>query len=280
MNGYDLTRAWFNYKFDNPGNLRAIHAEMYFYIVDLWNRLGQKEKFGLPTDVTMQALEIGSYKTYKKTFDELVKHNFIIEVSNSQNQYKSRIIALVKSAKATAKPIAKSLDKALIKASAKSPAESSATIDKQETINKKQETINNSLLSEIKISDLEFPISEYFEIALAFRDLFLKNLKEKNSPAAAQKSAKFKNYVDPIRLMMTVDGISKEQLTKVFKFLDSQAGEFWKSNILSTKKLREKFPQLSIQANQNGNRNNTKQRTDSEIKRDVSRAVDKLFGVQ
>lgn len=131
MNGYNLTRNWFNYKFDNPGNMRAIHAEMYFYIIDLWNRLGQREKFGLPTDVTMQALEIGSYKTYKKTFEELVKYNFIIEISKSQNQYQSRIIALVKSAV--------------------SSAESSATIDEQ--LNKEQ--LNNYFIPEIKTLDLK-----------------------------------------------------------------------------------------------------------------------------
>lgn len=46
MNGYNLTRSWFNYKFENPKKVRHVHSDMYFYIVDLWNRLGQKKEFG------------------------------------------------------------------------------------------------------------------------------------------------------------------------------------------------------------------------------------------
>ncbi len=45
MNGYNLTRSWFNYKFENPKKVRHVHSDMYFYIIDLWNRLGQKKEF-------------------------------------------------------------------------------------------------------------------------------------------------------------------------------------------------------------------------------------------
>ena len=110
--------------------------------------------------------------------------------------------------------------------------------------------INKSLLSKIDIFDVEENLKVYFEIAKKFQELFIKNLKEKNSPTKNQENAKFKNYVDPIRLMMTSDNISKEQLIKVYRYLDSPQGDFWKSNILSTKKLREKFQQLSIKANE------------------------------
>ena len=113
-----------------------------------------------------------------------------------------------------------------------------------------KEKINNNFLSEIKISDVEDKLKDYFEIAKAFQELFIKNLTEKNSSCVNQKNAKFGNYVDPIRLMMTKDEITKEQLTSVFKYLDSPQGEFWKPNILSTSKLREKFQQLIMKANE------------------------------
>ncbi|MGC1633189.1 MAG: hypothetical protein WA749_13855, partial [Gelidibacter sp.] len=109
---------------------------------------------------------------------------------------------------------------------------------------KNNRTINNILLSEVDTSDLEDSEIEYFEIAKVFRDLFIKNLKEKNAPVQNQETAKFKNYVDPIRLMMENDNVTNEQLKKVFKYLSSPEGDFWKANILSTKKLREKFSQL------------------------------------
>ena len=123
---------------------------------------------------------------------------------------------------------------------------------KQDNKDNKDNNINNSLLSEIKISDVEISQVIYFEIALAYQKLFIKNLKEKNAPAANQEKAKYKAYVDPIRLMMTVDKVTKEQLTKVYKYLGSIEGEFWKSNILSTSKLREKFQQLLLKSQENG----------------------------
>lgn len=113
-------------------------------------------------------------------------------------------------------------------------------------------TDNNLLMSKIKISDLEGKTVEYFEIAKAFQQLFIKNLQESNAPTKHQEEAKFKNYVDPIRLMMEKDGVTIEQLKKVYKFLGSPEGHFWRPNILSTKKLREKFTQLILKAQQNG----------------------------
>lgn len=96
MNGYDLTRHWFDFKFENPDKCNSFHSELFMYTVDLWNRFGQKEKFGLPTAHTMETLGIGSKKKYLKTFNDLVDFGFIKVVSDSKNQYQSRIIAIVK----------------------------------------------------------------------------------------------------------------------------------------------------------------------------------------
>ena len=127
MNWYDLHRMWLNFRFENPDKCRSIHSELFMYIVDLWNRLGQKEKFGLPTQMTMELLSIGSYKTYNKAYKDLIERWFIKEIVKSKNQYSARVVAMVKTAKATAK----ALDKASIKAT----AETSIIIDKQVTTN-------------------------------------------------------------------------------------------------------------------------------------------------
>lgn len=131
MNGYNLLRDWYNYKFSHPSKVKAIHSDMYCYLIDLWNRLGQKDEFGLPTQVTMEALGIGSYNTYKKTFEDLVEFGFVKLIADSKNQHQSRIVALSKNDKASDEAPDKALDKAHIKAT--------DTIIKQET--KKQETI-------------------------------------------------------------------------------------------------------------------------------------------
>jgi ribosomal protein S7 len=127
MNGYDLSRLWFDYKFENPGKVKAIHSDFFFYLVDQWNRLGQKEKFGVPTSYTMECLGIGSYNTYKKTFNDLVEFGFVKLIQDSVNQHQSRIVALSKNDKA----LDKALDKATIKATDKALDKALDTIDKQ-----------------------------------------------------------------------------------------------------------------------------------------------------
>lgn len=153
--------------------------------------------------------------------------------------------------------------------------------DNESVILLKKET-KKSLLSEIKISDLKKDEIEYFEIASAYQKLFIKNLKEKNAPYTNQEKATYKNYVDPIRLMMTIDGVTKEQLTLVYKFLGSLQGEFWKPNILSTSKLREKFQQLLLKSQENGKSGNNyggnTTPTTSELAEQSYNAVAKLLG--
>lgn len=122
--------------------------------------------------------------------------------------------------------------------------------------------LNKSLLSEIKISDnkkffifndLSLEVNEeqigYFKSAIAFQKLIIKNLKEKHSPTTQIENAKYKTFVDPIRLMFEKDRITKPQLLEAYNYLNSPEGEFWKSNILSTVKLREKLPVLLAKKN-------------------------------
>jgi AraC-like DNA-binding protein len=96
MNGYNLIRAWFNYKFEHPDKAKAIHSELFCYIVDLWNRFGQKEKFNLPTFNTMELLGIGSRNTYYKAVKDLEDFGFIKTITNSKNHHTSRVITISK----------------------------------------------------------------------------------------------------------------------------------------------------------------------------------------
>lgn len=137
MNGYDLTRAWYNFKFKDPKKVKSGHSDLFFYIIDLWNRLGQKREFGLPTAVAMESLGIGSYNTYKKLLDDLFNFGFIKLISDSKNQHQAKIIAISKIDKAT--------DKALDKATIKASDEATDTILISKDIkNKEQGTKNNS----------------------------------------------------------------------------------------------------------------------------------------
>ena len=114
---------------------------------------------------------------------------------------------------------------------------------------------DNKLLSELKDSDL---LNEHEEIALSFWELFNNNLKKLNITSTDLSKAKYKNWVDPIRLMINTDLRKKDELREIWGFLNNEdlTKDFtWSSNIRSTSKLREKFERLLTEArkNQSGN---------------------------
>ena len=94
-NGYALSRQWFDYAFENPDKVTPNHHALYFWAIELCNRLGWKEKFGLPTTWSMEALGMKSYKTYKKTLDDLIEWGFIKLIQKARNNHTSNIIELV-----------------------------------------------------------------------------------------------------------------------------------------------------------------------------------------
>jgi hypothetical protein len=94
MTGYELTQKWYEFKFENPSRVRHIHSDMFFYLVYLWNKLGKKKEFGLPTDITMESLGIGSYNTYKAALNDLIEFGAVKLIKDSKNQHHAKIIAL------------------------------------------------------------------------------------------------------------------------------------------------------------------------------------------
>ena len=139
MNGYELSRKWFDFCFENPEKIKPNHTALYFFCVEHCNRLGWKEKFGLPTTMAKEAIGIRSYNTYINTLTDLVDWGFIKMIEKSKNQYSSNIIALSNFNKA----LDKALDKALIKHGTKqseSTEQSINSIDKPLT---EEQTNNN-----------------------------------------------------------------------------------------------------------------------------------------
>ena len=136
---------------------------------------------------------------------------------------------------------------------------------KEEKSKEEKRRKDNILLTEIKISDLEEFEIESFKIAQAFQEVFIKNLEEKDAPTEKVRNAKFKEFTNPIRLMMQKDKITKDQLTQVFKFLGSPEGDFWKPIILSTEKLRKNFNQLILKSKTPNGKQVRRSRTHEEI---------------
>lgn len=133
MNGYELSRNWFDWCFENPEKINPNHSAIFFFAIEHCNRLGWKTKFGFPTQMVMDAIGIKKHQTYIKYFNELCEWGFFTLIQKSTNQYSANIISL-----GTAIPKnGKALDKAIITHTAKqtqsngqSTGQSNSTIDK------------------------------------------------------------------------------------------------------------------------------------------------------
>ena len=93
MNGYQLTRQWFDFAYNNP-KVKSQHTALYCWCVELNNRLQWKESFGLPTDETREYTGIGNRNTFYAALEDLKNWGFIKEIQSSINQSQSRIISL------------------------------------------------------------------------------------------------------------------------------------------------------------------------------------------
>lgn len=191
MNGYDLSRIWFDWCFENPEKIKPNHAALYFFAIEHCNRLGWKSKFGLPTEMTKDAIGIKSYNTYINTLNDLVEWGFIKMIQVSKNQYSSNIIALSKNDKALDKALDKAIVKHVIKQS-ESTSESISSINKPLTINH----ITNNVEGEEEISaysaeEEKLIISNYLES----QDLFKlkKEPQKKENNQSFAESLKFES---------------------------------------------------------------------------------------
>jgi len=145
MEGYKLSRDWFNFSFDNPEKIKPIHSAIFFFACEHCNRLWGKVKFWFPTSMVMEAIGVKKWQTYNNGLLDLVEWGFIQLIEKSKNQYSSCIISL----KSATPKKNEALDIALVKhgkkqgnitgqSTVKSMGQSTGGIDKQETINNKQ----------------------------------------------------------------------------------------------------------------------------------------------
>ena len=111
MDIYSLSRNYWDYSFENPDKLKPNHAAIYFFAIEHCNRLGWKDKFGLPTTMVMEAVGIKNYKTYHSALIDLIEIGFIKLIEKSKNQYSANVIAIVNFTKANNKALTKAMSK-------------------------------------------------------------------------------------------------------------------------------------------------------------------------
>lgn len=151
MDHFKLLRDFWDFAFENPEKISPNHCALYCFVINHSNRLGRKEKLGLPTEMAKEAIGMKSYKTYAATLNDLVDWGFINMLERSKNQYSSNIVALVNFTEAHTK----ALDKAMLMQSPKqvqSNSQSNASINELRT--KKEELITKKDKNEFFISEL------------------------------------------------------------------------------------------------------------------------------
>jgi hypothetical protein len=112
------------------------------------------------------------------------------------------------------------------------------------------------LFSECTIHDFEPQEQNAFNIAKGYHDLFTKNLTEKNAPLTNLKKADARDWTRQIVLMLKNEEATIEQMREVWDFL--KVDEFWKTNVQSVPKLREKFSTIYLQSKKPKNDANSK----------------------
>lgn len=238
---FELSRSYWDFAFNNPDMVNPTHAAIFFFAIEQCNRLGWKEKFGLPATMVLEAIGIKSYNTYKKCFDDLVEWGFFLLHTKSKNQYSSNIIALSNASSNALSKNNKALDKALTKHATKqseSTIQSTDSIDKQD--NNKQVTNNDDDVNarDEENSNFKFPInvppvepylplSEIFEL---FKSGKYANTREQlcikyqlpNLQAIIDKATEF-------NLSLTCQGVSTKQISEWIRHFNNwipKAGGF------------------------------------------------------
>lgn len=156
MDGYSLSREFWDFAFENPEKVKPTHIAIYFFAVEHCNRLGWKVKFGLPTAMVLDAIGIKSYSVYKKCFDDLAEWQFFEVLEYSKNQYSANIIALKENCKAHSKATNKALDKAMVKhvsKQVKSTCQSNDSIDKHINLITNKQNNNETIANVLKSSE-------------------------------------------------------------------------------------------------------------------------------
>lgn len=226
LTGYELSKDFFNFMYENPNIANPTSTALYFFIIEHSNRMGWKQVFRLPTSMAMDAIGIKNYKTYIKALNILIDTGFIRMVEKSKNQYSANIIALVKNTKA--------LTKALTKASTKHMAKQ---VQSTVSIDKLLNLLNSKPINEV-IEKLELLFNseteQLEEIKEYSKDVFL----------LAEFCEKYleKKYInssfDTLDKLMRIDGYSVEQIKRAITFAVND--NFWQQNFLSPNKLRSK----------------------------------------
>ena len=101
--------------------------------------------------------------------------------------------------------------------------------------------------SEVATKVLKFDMWD-MRVSRGLEAMIVKNNPDANKVAMTEKA--LESWAEEFRKMREIDNISPDDILKILAW--SQKDMFWMKNILSAKKFRQKYKQLSIAANTEG----------------------------
>lgn len=127
-------------------------------------------------------------------------------------------------------------------------------------VNHDNQLKDNSPKSKKRIYDVD---SIHYQLA----EYLFEKMKENNPEV---KEPKLNDWANDIRLMMEIDNRKEEQVRNMITW--SQSNDFWKGVILSAKKLRDRYDQMKVQANQPYKNNNAAAQKNDSVKYDIKQS--------
>lgn len=123
MNGYNLTRRFFDWAFSHRADFKPTVSALYFYLIEVCNKLGWKPEFSISAKECMEGMGVSGYNTYKQAFDILCEHGFIKVLKKSCNSYQANIITLLNFDRVTDEVTNKVTDRVSDEVTNKAPTE-------------------------------------------------------------------------------------------------------------------------------------------------------------
>lgn len=238
MNTFNLSREFFKWCFENSRKITPSHIAIYFFIIDLNNRLGWKKEIGLPSEHCMETLGIKKHQTFLKYLNELAEFGFIKIVQKSKNQYTSNIISINSAMPKNGKALDKALGIAEVKHEVNQGLDK-VSIDKLVNLETSKPR-NNKTLYQLAVDFwLEFKVDYIFD---GMSGKHLKKLLEKI------KELLHKNGSDE----------SDESIIQLFSAMCNNLPAWYKDKDLSV--INSKFNEIIEQIKNNKNESSTTKR--------------------
>lgn len=197
MSGYELSRRWFDFAFQES-ECKVQHTALYMWIIEVNNRLGWKKEFGLPTHDTMEGLSIGNKNTYYSALRDLQKWKFIEIVKESKNQYQANIIKICRYENEPA--LDSALDSALIQQCTGIDASITTSIDA--SIVPIDKPINKETSKQI--NDEEEEKSSSSDFIIKTKEQILEEIKNKKPPELRPPPLTLDDYEELLQNDITV----------------------------------------------------------------------------